>query len=172
MDIHLCYALRSVIGQLRTSSHQLEIEVGKYTRIPLEERICQCVIKHWNPKNTMFVTVVSFMKSEGDTIASLNKAFGPPHKVIEYEDQQCLGLFLLDLKRHREKLLKNTATQPHPQRTIITFFSPITPTNATSQSRDTQMGSQPGHNKGVTSDQAIAICRARRPRPHGLKFSK
>ena len=32
---------------------------------------------------------------------------------------------------------------------------------------DTQMGSRPGHNKGVTIDQAIAICRARRPRPHG-----
>ena len=32
------------------------------------------IIKEWNPKNTMFVTVVSFMKSEGDTIASLNKA--------------------------------------------------------------------------------------------------
>ena len=41
MDIHLSYALRSVIGQLRTSSHQLHIEVGRYTRLPLEERICQ-----------------------------------------------------------------------------------------------------------------------------------
>ena len=41
MDIHLSYALRSVIGQLRTSSHQLQIEVGRYTWLPLEERICQ-----------------------------------------------------------------------------------------------------------------------------------
>ena len=54
----------------------------------------------------------------------------------------------------------STATQAHPQRTIATFFSLITPTNATSQSRDTQMGSQPRHNKGVTLDRAIAICRA------------
>ena len=38
-----------------------------------------------------------------------------------------------------------------------------------SQSRDTQMGSQPGHNKGVTIDRAIAICRARRPQPHGRR---
>ena len=29
------------------------------------------------------------------------------------------------------------------------------------------MGSQLGHNKGVTSDWAIAICRARKPRFHG-----
>ena len=85
---------------------------------------------------------------------------------MEYEDQRCLGLFLLELKRHWEKLLKNTATQVHPQRTITTFFSPITPTNATSQSRDTQMGSRPGHNKGVIIDRAIAICRACGPQPH------
>ena len=42
----------------------------------------------------------------------------------------------------------------------------ITPTNATSQSRDTQMGPRLGHKK-VTIDRAIAICRARRPQPHG-----
>ena len=61
---------------------------------------------------------------------------------MEYEDQRCLRFFLLELKRHKEKLLKdyNTATQAHLQRTITTFFSPITP-NATSQTRDTQMGS-------------------------------
>ena len=46
------------------------------------------------------------------------------------------------------------------------FFSPITP-NARSQPRDTEMGSRPGYNKGVTIDRAMAICRARRPRPHG-----
>ena len=86
---------------------------------------------------------------------------------MEYEDQLCLGLFLLELKRHQEKLLENTTTQAHPQRTITTFFSPITPTNATRQSRDTQKGSPLGHNKGVTIDRAIAICCARRPRPPG-----
>ena len=88
-------------------------------------------------------------------------------KAMDYEDQRCLGLFLQDLRRHREKLLKNTATQAHPQRKITTFFSPITPTNATSQSRDTQMGPRLGHNKGVTIDRAVAICRAHRPRPYG-----
>ena len=74
---------------------------------------------------------------------------------------------MLELKRHREKLLKNTATLAHPQRTITTFFSPTTPTNATSQSRHTQMGPRLGHKKGVTIDRAIAIFRARRPWPHG-----
>ena len=103
-----------------------------------------------------------FYEIRGRYHCLFKQGFGPLSKVIEYEDQRCLGLFLLELKRHREKLLKNTATQAHPQRTITTFFSPITP-NATSQSRDTKMGSRPEHNKRVTIDQAIAICRARRP---------
>ena len=78
--------------------------------------------------------------------------------------------FLARAQETSGKLLKNTATQAHPQRTITTFFSPITPTNDTSQSRDTQMGSQPRRNKGVTIDRAIAICRACRlgPMDHDL----
>ena len=98
------------------------------------------------------------------------QGFGPLSKVMDYEDQRCLGLLLLELKRHREKLLKDnsTATQAHPQRTIRSFFSPIAPINATSQSRATQMRSQPRHNKGVTIDRAIAVCRACKPRTHGL----
>ena len=45
---------------------------------------------------------------------------------MEYEDQLCLGLFLIELQGHREKLLKDnsTATQAHPQRTITTFLAP------------------------------------------------
>ena len=110
-----------------------------------------------------------FYEIRGRYHCLFKQGFGPLCKVIEYEDEWCLGIFLLELKRHREKLLKDnsTTTQAHPQRTITTFFSPITPTNATSQSRDTQMGSRPRHNKGVTIDRAITICRARRPRLHG-----
>ena len=42
----------NVIGQLKPSSHRLDIEVGRYAEIPLG----------WNLKNTMFVVVVVFMK--------------------------------------------------------------------------------------------------------------
>ena len=31
-----------------------------------------------------------------------------PVEIMEYEDQQCLGLFLLKAKRYKEKLLKET----------------------------------------------------------------
>ena len=47
MDICLSYALRSVIVQMRPSSHQLQIEVVRYTRIPLEERVCQLYHIRW-----------------------------------------------------------------------------------------------------------------------------
>jgi hypothetical protein len=40
--------------------------------------------------------------------------------VIEDEDQQCLGLFFLELKGRREKLLKeNLMTTTHQQGTIM-----------------------------------------------------
>ena len=89
------------------------------------------------------------------------QSFGPLCKVMEYEDQQCLLLFLLELKRHREKLLKdnNTATQVHPQRTIT----------ATTPSSDTQMGSWSGHKKGDIIDRATAICSACWPSPHAAR---
>ena len=55
-------------------SHQLESEVGRYTRIPLEERICQLNHQGVESKEHYVYHCVSFMKSEGDIIASLNKA--------------------------------------------------------------------------------------------------
>ena len=167
MDIHLSCALCSVIGQLRTSSHQLQIEVRRYTRLPLEERICQLCHQGVESEEHYVCHCSVFYEIRGRYHCLFKQGFGPLRKVMEYEDQQRLGLFLLELKRHREKLLKNTTTLTPPQRTIITFFSPITPTNATSQSRDKQMGPRLGHKKGVTIDRAIAICRARRSRPHG-----
>ncbi|MCO5576378.1 hypothetical protein L7F22_030188 [Adiantum nelumboides] len=41
MDIYLPHGMRVAIGQLRVSSHQLEIESGRATRVPREVRICR-----------------------------------------------------------------------------------------------------------------------------------
>ena len=70
------------------------------------------VIREWNLKNTMIATVLFFIKLEGDTHCFFNQGFGPLWKVKEYENRWCLGLFLLELKRHRQKLLRTTI-QPH-----------------------------------------------------------
>ena len=67
-----------------------------------------------------------------------------------------------------DKLLwdNNIAIQARQQRTITTLFSPIT-LHASSQLTATQMNSWPGHCKGITIVQAIAICHAHRPEPCG-----
>ena len=38
-DIHLLHTLQGVIGQLRISSHQLDIEIDRCAHKPIEERI-------------------------------------------------------------------------------------------------------------------------------------
>ena len=88
---------------------------------------------------------------------------------MEDKYQWCLGVSLLEIKGHMEKVLKgnNRTTRAHQQRTIRTFFSPIVPTHTTSQSRAIQMHTWPGHCKGVTIDWATAIYRAHMPRPSG-----
>ena len=41
MDTHLYHALHGVIGQLKISSYQLEIEISINACKPMEEQICQ-----------------------------------------------------------------------------------------------------------------------------------
>ena len=153
MDKHLSNVLRNVIGQLRTSSHQLEIEVSIYARIPLEWRICQLCDQGLKSKEHYVCHYSVFYEIRGRYHYLFKQGFGSLCKVMEYENQLFSRLFLLELKRHTEKLLKNrTSTEAHQPRTITTFFSPITP-HVTTQSRATQMGPQPIHSKGVTIDQ-------------------
>ena len=110
MNIHLSHVLRSGIDQLQTSSHQLEIDIGRSARTPLEERLWGGL---WR---ALCLSLYSFFINEDDTIASLTLG-----KVIQYEEKWWLGLFLLELKRPKDKLLtyKNTITQAHQQRTIL-----------------------------------------------------
>ena len=44
-------------------------------------------------------------------------------KIMEHEDEWCLWLFLLELKQHREKLLKDNSTtaEAHQQRTTLSL---------------------------------------------------
>ena len=124
MDIHIFYAMCSVTGKLQTSSHLLLIEVGRYTRIPLEERICQLCNQGVGSEKHHVCHCIVFYEIRGRYHCLFKQGFRPLRKVMEYEDQRCLRLFLLELKRHREKLLKDnsTATQAHPQRTITNFL--------------------------------------------------
>ena len=99
MEIHLSYALRHMIGQLQTSSHQLEIEVGRCTQITLEERICQLCHQGVESKEHYVCHCSVFYEIGRRYHCLFKQGFGPLRKVMEYEDQRCLGLFLLELKR-------------------------------------------------------------------------
>ena len=77
IDIHLSYALRSVIVQLRTSSHQLEIEVDRYARKLLGERICQLCRQGVESKEHYVCHCNVFYEIKGRYTASLNKALAP-----------------------------------------------------------------------------------------------
>ena len=97
MDIHLSYALHSVIGQLRASSYQLEVEIGRYTRIPLQGRICQLCHQGVESKEHYVCHCSVFYEIRGRYHCLFKQGFGPLRKVKEYEDQRCQGLFLLEL---------------------------------------------------------------------------
>ena len=65
-------------------------------------------------------------------IASLTNALSSLHKVMEYEDQMCLGLFLLELKRHEEKLFGQQYNHASSStKNNHDFFSSLIPTHAT-----------------------------------------
>ena len=105
---------------------QLQIELGRYTGIPLDERICQLCHQGVESEEHYVCHCSVFYEIRGRHHCLFKQGFGPLHKVMEYEDQWSLGLFLLELKRHREKLLKdyNIATQAHRQRSITTSLAP------------------------------------------------
>ena len=99
------YALRSVIGPLQSSSHQLEIEVGWDALILLEERICQ--LRHQGLESEEHYVCHSRVSYEirGGYHCLFKQGSGPVCKVMGY-DQQRLGLFLLELERHRENFVE------------------------------------------------------------------
>ena len=72
----------------------------------------------------MFVIVMRFYEIRVRYHCLFRQGLGPLCMVMEYEDQRCLGLFLIELTGHREKLsIDNTSTQAHQQRTTTAFFS-------------------------------------------------
>ena len=82
---------------------------------------------------------------------------------MRYQDQRCLGLFLLELRRHRESLLRRPAER-QSQRQITDFFRP--PTTGQTEGHTTQESPGIAHTRGTLIDRAIELGKSRRPR-HG-----
>lgn len=107
MDTHLSLEIRSAIGQIRTSSHQLRIETGRYTYIAREDRICELCHQEVESEEHYICRCTVHYEIRGRYHCLFREGFGPLRRVMEFEDQRCLGLFLLEIRRHREDLLKS-----------------------------------------------------------------
>ena len=101
MDIHLSHGLRCAIGQIRTSSHQLEIETGRFRGIPADSRICR--LCHTEPETELHYMChcTVYYEIRGRFHCLFREGFGPFSRVMSYQDQRCLGLYLLELHRQR-----------------------------------------------------------------------
>ena len=85
MDIYVSYVPHNVIGQLKTSSHELQIEIGTYAHKPMEERIANCLEEIYVYRCDIFYEL------RGRYSCLFKQCFGSLFKVME--DQWCLGLF-------------------------------------------------------------------------------
>ena len=99
--------------------------------------------------------------SHSHILASFGDWDGQIHRdtTPKYEDQRCLGLYLLELQRHRDSLLRRHGVW-QSQRPITDFFGSGKP------------GEQPPtqscariHTRGTLIDRAIELGRSRRQRP-------
>lgn len=114
MDIFMSHAMRVAIGQLRVSSHTLEIEAGRAGGIPREARLCRLCRGEVESEEHYICRCPVFYEIRGRYHCLFRDGFGPLSRVIDYPDQRCLGLFLLEIRRHREDLLRAQTPRARP----------------------------------------------------------
>ena len=159
MDTHLSHGLRCAIDQIRTSSHQIEIETGRYRGIPADSRICR--LCHTEPETELhyICRCTVYYEIRGRFHCLFREGFGPLDRVMRYQDQRCLGLYLLELHRHRDSLLRRHGVR-QSQRRITEFFGSMGMEDQPPEQSFTHT-----HTRGTLIDRAIELGRWRRPRP-------
>lgn len=165
MDTHLSHGLRCAIGQIRTSSHQLEIEFGRFRGIPPESRICKlCGIEPETELHYICHCTV-YYEIRGRFHCLFREGFGPLDRVMQYQDQRCLGLYLLELNRHRDNLMRRQRAR-QSQRQITDFFgSRETREEGEARSQQPTQRATHTHTQGTLIDRATELGKSRRPRP-------
>ena len=172
LDIFLPHALRIVIGQLRVSSHNLEIESGRAAGIIRESRICKlCRIEveceeHFTCRCPSYTKIREEYKEFLGSTPSLSQ-------LMNTLDPKKLGKYLLDLQRYREGKLINSNyfssnTNTHSKQSLITcFFQNSRVTNV-----DNQQSSMDASTPGLSLTQAEKQRARRRPRVPGFKTTR
>lgn len=156
MEDFLSHGSRVAIGQLRVSSHRLEIETGRAARIPREERVCR-LCREEVESEEHYVCRCRAYTAIRERYPIL---FREPHslrQIFEAADQRILGRFILDIQRHRETSLQaQTAPKGGRQTQITTFFQRSTPLPAPTQ-------------QGITLQRAQTLRARRRQRTPGFR---
>lgn len=144
------------VGQLRVSSHQLEIEAGRARRVPRAERICRLCQEEIESEEHYVCRCRAYsdIRERYTTIFSGHPSL---HQIMESADQRKFGQFLLEAQRHRETLLQTHITERGGRQSQITdFFERPTPVSTLAS-------------EGVTLERAEDIRTRRRSRAPGYQ---
>ena len=121
--MYTCHiVLRVAIGQLRVSSHRLEIEAGRASRVPRAQRICRSCSEEIESEEhfTCRCRAYSTIRDRYTTLFSADTSL---RQLMESADQRHLGQVLLEIHRHRESLLQTHTTQRGGRQSqLIDFF--------------------------------------------------
>src|SRR5271154_1222557 len=101
-DIWMCTCLsaRVAIGQLRVSSHQLEIEAGRAARIPRAERICRLCQEEVESEEH-YVCICRAYSDIRERYTTLFSGHPSLRQIMESADQRRFSQVLLEIQRHR-----------------------------------------------------------------------
>lgn len=158
MDTYMPHSLRVAIGQLRVSSHRLEIETGRAAAVPRAERTCRVCREEVESEEHFVCTCRAYEGIRG-RYESLFAGQPTLRQLMESRDQRQLGLFILEIQRYRETLLEPAATTAEGGRQshLTDFFQRLAVPPA------------PTTPRGVTLPQAEQIRARRRPRVPGYR---
>ena len=101
MDVYMSHAMRVAIGQLRVSSHTLEIEAGRAAGVSREVRLCRLCHTEVELEEHYVCRRPLFYEIRVRYHCLFREGFGPLSRVMDYQDHRCLGLFLVELRRHK-----------------------------------------------------------------------
>ena len=156
MDVYMSHSMRVAIGQIRVSSHQLEIETGRAAHIPREERQCR-ICREEVESEEHYICRCKAYTDIRERYPTLFAGSPTLRVVMDTQDPRRLGEFLLDIQRHREGILTTHSILGEARQTQLTdFFQRARPPSLTPP-------------RGVTLQQAEEVRAMRRPRVRGYR---
>lgn len=105
MDTYMPHSSRVAIGQLRVASHRLEIETGRHSGVPREERVCRVCIEEVESEEHFVCRCRAYAQIR-DRYETLFRGHPTLREIMDSRDQRQLGRFLLEIQSHRDTLLQ------------------------------------------------------------------